>query len=313
MRPDVSADNGRGLTAELFDDEKFGHKVAERVDRDVDFYFGNGSPDENMPADHFSIRWSGWLRAPKPMKCKLMAYADDKVSVWLDGKLVIKGGPGRTEAVVDLTGKPQPLRVEYVEDNAGAYVSLHWAVGGPRGDETVLPADLLFHDAAAAAKPKDRAARLPKGTGVLTEIFDGDKLGKKVGERIDDQIDWYWANGTVHPGMKVDHFSLRCSTWLKAPRPGQYKLSFTYDDGMRATLDRKPIIDEWKGGQHHAEALVELGEKAVPLVVEYWEESAGAYLSMHWEQVDGFKEQIVPAGALFTDRAAADRPLPPKP
>ena len=107
--------------------------------------------------------------------------------------------------------------------------------------------------------------------------------------------------------MKGDHFSARWSTWLRAPRPGRYKRIFNYDDSVRATLDRKPVVDGWKGGRHQAEAFVEFEDKPLPLVVEYAEESAGAYLSLHWEQEGGFKEQIIPPEAFFTDRAVATR------
>jgi hypothetical protein len=308
--PAATADGGHGLVAELFDDEKFEHKVKQRVDRAIDFFFGNGSPDEEMRADRFSIRWTGWIRTPRPVSCKLVAYADDTVSVWLDGKPVIKDAHGRTEAIVDLTGKPQALRVEYVEETSTAHVSLHWVLPGKREEETVVPADVLFRDAAVAAKAKDRPPRPAKGTGMLAEIFEGEKFEKKVAERVDEQLDHYWGDGTIHPGVRPNNFSARWSAWLKAPRPGRYKLIFFYDDGVRATLDRKPIIDEWKGGHHKAEAFVDFSDKALPLVVEYREESAGAYLSMHWEQDGGFKEQIIPAAAFFTDKAATDRPRP---
>ena len=157
--PAAMPDGGRGLLAELFDDETFEHKVKVRVDREVDFLFGNGTPDPELRADHFSIRWTGFLRAPRAMRCKFVAYVDDKVRVWLDGKVVIDKAGGRGEALVELSGKPQPLKVEYVEENSGAAVSLHWVVTGRPGqeEETVLPPEVLFRTAAAAARPGARA------------------------------------------------------------------------------------------------------------------------------------------------------------
>src|SRR5215210_4900177 len=100
------ADSERGLKAELFDDEKFGHKVKERIDPEIDFMFGDGAADPDMPADHFSIRWTGWICPRGPVTCKLVAKVDDTMNVWIDGRPVIESRK-KKEAVVNLTGKPQ--------------------------------------------------------------------------------------------------------------------------------------------------------------------------------------------------------------
>jgi hypothetical protein len=52
---------GRGLRGEYFAGA-FALKRLERVDATIDFDWGAGAPDPRLPADGFSVRWTGTLR-----------------------------------------------------------------------------------------------------------------------------------------------------------------------------------------------------------------------------------------------------------
>jgi len=123
-----------GLRAELFADPYFWENVATRVDPQIDADWKTGPPDPRLPNDYFSIRWTGWLKAPEPGRYKLHAVFDDAASVWLDGGRVIdrldSGKPGTAEAEVDLTDRLHFLRVDYREGHKDARVSLLWTAPG---------------------------------------------------------------------------------------------------------------------------------------------------------------------------------------
>ena len=102
-------------------------------------------------------------------------------------------------------------------------------------------------------------------------------------------------------------FSVHYTTWLKAPTPGTYKLITRSDDGVRLRLDGRLLIDNWKRGNFTNEAVVELTDKPHELVLDYYEDHGAGYISLHWEQLNGFPEQIIPAEAFFTDKGEAMR------
>jgi hypothetical protein len=122
---------------------------------------------------------------------------------------------------------------------------------------------------------------------------------------VDPQVNWLWGWGAPDDFLKPDDFSIRWKGWLKAPKAGQYRLIAYHDDGVRVWLDGKPVIDKWNG-VGRTDALVELSEGAHTLRVDYYEARGWAHMSLHWEQLGGFKEQIIPAEALFYEKGAAE-------
>jgi WD40 repeat protein len=144
-----------GLRAELFADTDLQHCVKVRYDPQIDFDWGDGSPDPLVPADFFSVRWTGWLKAPKPGKYTLRLEADDGARLWLDGRLLIARWQWpltkSDQVEVELGDRPHELRVEYFEGIGDASVRLSWAQKDGFGMEPVPPS-ALFHDRAVAEK-----------------------------------------------------------------------------------------------------------------------------------------------------------------
>jgi WD40 repeat protein/tRNA A-37 threonylcarbamoyl transferase component Bud32 len=162
--PEESPRGPNGLRAELFRDVDLRCRVKTRYDDQINRDWGKGSPDPRVPPDGFSVRWTGWLKAPKPGRYTLGLAADDGARLWLDGKLLIAIGlewqPFRAE--VELTGRPHELRVEYYELADRASVRLVWAQAGGFAERPMPPA-ALFHDRAAAEKEAAPADGGPAG------------------------------------------------------------------------------------------------------------------------------------------------------
>ena len=64
------------------------------------------------------MRWTGWLKAPRPGRYTLRLEAQTAGRLWLDGQLSIDSGasrgPFKQDVEVELDGRPHALRVEYV-------------------------------------------------------------------------------------------------------------------------------------------------------------------------------------------------------
>jgi serine/threonine protein kinase/formylglycine-generating enzyme required for sulfatase activity len=311
--PNATARPANGLLAEFFKGEKFERKLKARVDANIDYLWGYDAPDPEVPKDNFSARWTGWLKAPRPGRYKIIAVADDGVRLWLDGKLLIDewhgGWPARYAIELDLTGKPQALKLDYFEIRASAVMSLRWEQAG-RFQERAISSDALFLDELTAERT---AVSLPDGSpsgkecGLEVAFFEGIDFGRKLKTRVDTKVDWLWCWDAPDPEVPKN-YSARWTGLLKAPQPGLYRLIVDCTDGARLWLDGNLVIDAWYGQpQGCYTAAVDLTGKAQPLKLEHFQVAGGGIISLRWQKYGGFREEPIPATAFFHERDAMAR------
>jgi hypothetical protein len=138
-----------GLTAEYFSGTNFERAIERRVEPLIDHFWGLDKPLARLPADLYSVRWTGRLTPILAGKYKLVTYSDDGVRVWIDDKPVIdhwkRHVATRDEAEVELAAQPHKIRVEYFDDDHAALVSLRWILPGDV-EEAVIPTWAFSHE-----------------------------------------------------------------------------------------------------------------------------------------------------------------------
>jgi beta-glucosidase len=198
LRPSADSPE-RGLRGEYFRNKDLsGTPALVRVDPVIGFNWDRGSPtdnlmargeagpDEAVPADNFSIRWSGQLLPPVSGSYELEAAANDGVRVYLDGKRVIDRWEQAdrltaTSTTVQLeAGRAYEVRLEYQEGERDAGVRLAWRMPGAK------PA---FEEALDAA----RGADVVVFVGGLTGDVEGEEMkvnypGFAGGDRTDTRL-----------------------------------------------------------------------------------------------------------------------------
>jgi beta-glucosidase len=150
LRPAPGA-NERGLRGEYFRNKDLsGEPVLVRVDSQIGFRWDRGSPTDNLmargeagpdnavPNDGFSIRWSGQLLPPVSGRYRLEAGANDGFRLYLDGALVLDHWEDaerlRADGVeVELQGgRAYDIVLEYYEGERDAGVRLAWDLPGAK-------------------------------------------------------------------------------------------------------------------------------------------------------------------------------------
>jgi beta-glucosidase len=120
-----------GLNAEYFKNRDLdGEPVLKRVDAHVDFDWSSAAPDEKMPREDYSVRWTGKINVAEPGKYAFVLGSDDGSRFFLDGNEVINIWSNhsfeRRVKTLDLTAGEHAVKVEYYQGTKDAKISFGW-------------------------------------------------------------------------------------------------------------------------------------------------------------------------------------------
>jgi len=198
LRPDATS-NVPGLKGEYFRGKDFsGAPVFTRIDSRIAFRWDRGSPTDDavargeiktadaLPADNFSVRWTGQLLAPVTGSYELTVAANDGVRLYVNGTLLIDAWDlsarlQSKSARINLdAGKSYAIKLEYFEDIRDAEVRLSWRLPNAK------PA---FEEALDVAKAADVIVYV----GGLTGDVEGEEMtvnypGFMGGDRTDIRL-----------------------------------------------------------------------------------------------------------------------------
>lgn len=122
----------KGLKGEYFGNmDLSGNPVLTRIDNEVNFDWGNGSPAPSIPTDHFSVRWSGQVQPRYSETYAFVATTDDGVRLWVNGRLIIDEWRDKTASpwsgsINLIAEKRYDIRMEYYENGGSASAKLSW-------------------------------------------------------------------------------------------------------------------------------------------------------------------------------------------
>lgn len=152
-----------------------GSPVLIRNDRQIDFNWGSGSPDSDIPVNDFSVRWSRQVDFPNG-RYRFYAQADDGIRIYVDGQLVLNewhsnDGSETYTAERDINGS-YLLVVEYYEGSGQASVKAGWERVYPTSTPTGTPTPTRTPTPTGTLSPTPTATststRTPTPTGTLS-------------------------------------------------------------------------------------------------------------------------------------------------
>jgi hypothetical protein len=199
-----------GLLASYFRDEKFTDLDFARVDPNIHFLWDHDPPADSIPQDHFSIRWEGFLKAPRPGRYVLAADADDVLAVWIDGEKILDVNCDQQSAEVELSDQPHAIRVEHSDFNHSAYAALCWSLPGIHAQQAIPP-EALFADRSLAERSK-----VPES--VMRPVSSAAILDANVASHPIDLLAAIEPNRDTKVGMWwFDQGTLLCSRRFQQP------------------------------------------------------------------------------------------------
>jgi hypothetical protein len=120
-----------GVRAEYYKDSKLETLAMSRVDPGINMNWGATAPDSQVPADNFSVRWSGELEVPFTSAWTFTANCDDCVRLWVNGQLLFdkwgqQSGVEWTGTIDLAAGQKYGVTMEYYENTGDAHAILYW-------------------------------------------------------------------------------------------------------------------------------------------------------------------------------------------
>jgi beta-glucosidase len=168
----VTEDGQQGAVGEYFNNNRMdGEPLFTRVDDNIDFYWDQFSPRQDMPDDNFGIKWTTWLVPPESGTYYLGSWGSSGYDILFEGQKFLSYRSEHSaftlEKPVELkAGLKYKIEVFYRNYSGDADIKLLWA----------RPRTGLLDKALAAAKNAD-AIVLVLG---LSQRLEGEEMPIKI-------------------------------------------------------------------------------------------------------------------------------------
>ena len=243
--------------ADFFDNPYlYGTPILSQNVAAVAFNWGRSTPGSNIPADHFSARFTTTTYFSAGTY-RFTITADDGIHLIVDGQRLIdtfdnpRVGTALSAEIV-LASAYHSIQVDFHEIEGDAYVYANWIQV-----VTTIPSQ-------------------PQASGAwLAEYFNNKTLSQpSIVVRYESTPSHDWNTDAPVDWITADNFSVRW-TATQTFVGGIYYLTVTVDDGIRVYINGERVLDEWHGNPTIATytRYVYLRNGSNTIVIEYYEET----------------------------------------
>lgn len=200
--------NGNGLQAQYFSSATLDPLKAglSRIDRKVDFHWGNGSPDSTISTTNFSARWSGQVQAKSSGKYRFYTNADDGVRLWVNGKELVDNWTDHAETenqgAIDLVqGQKYSIKMEYYQHAGQATAQLSWSSDSGIAKQVIPQSQLYSSIDELTGQPYNSADPKAATGATLDPAFHDSDVGAPNDAPPDGVPSGYsWYHSAAQPG-----------------------------------------------------------------------------------------------------------------
>ena len=127
----IQAGTGNGLNATYYSGVDFTTKELERIDPNINFDWGAGSPDISVPVDNFSANWKGYIQPLYSDVYYFSIVSDNGRKLTVNNTVIIDHftGDWGKEYVGSIylnSNQKYPISVDYIEETGGANIRFRW-------------------------------------------------------------------------------------------------------------------------------------------------------------------------------------------
>jgi len=168
--------------------------ILERIDPTVNFNWAGASPDASIPADGFTVRWTGTITVPASAAYTFYTVTDDGVRLWVNGEQIIDNWTdhGSTEDSGTITlavGRQYEIILEFYENGGSAQCELNWE--SPNLSREPIPSEYLSVERPFPRKPNPADGAVIRDTWISLTWEQGDYAASDniyIGEDSDEVL-----------------------------------------------------------------------------------------------------------------------------
>ncbi|HEX7669545.1 MAG TPA: PA14 domain-containing protein, partial [Polyangiaceae bacterium] len=287
----LSGGNGSGLQGDYFGNQTLtGTPAVTRVDQNVNFDWAAGTPDPGVPADHFSVRFTGFVQPYSTETYTFTTETDEGVRLWVNDLTTplidhwVDQTTTQWSGTIALTaGVKYAIKMEYYENTGSAVAKLHWSSSTTTSE--IIPEMQLY--------PPPQA---PSNNGLTGAYYDGTTAlaGAPTMTRVDNTVNFDWGGGSPGAPIGVDNFSVRWTGFVQPAYTETYSFQTATDDGVRLWVNGVQLVDNWipqgtngvcgspTSAQYSGSIALTAGVK-YPITMEYYEQGGGAAAELYWQ------------------------------
>jgi hypothetical protein len=250
---------------EFFDNPSLaGQPVRIRNDAAINFDWKLDKPDDGLPHDYFSVRWTATIYF-EGGSYSFKANVDDGIRLWVDGQLLIDEWRNQPvtlfEKVADVATGDHSVRVEYYEHIGNAVAMVWW----------------------------NRLTESTTTSRWRAEYFNNPWLvAPPALVRDEGAINNNWGTNAPTAGVGADNFSVRWSGTFGFDYSEVYTFTATVDDGTRVWLDGGLLIDQWRDQSATTyTATRQMTKGSHKIIVEFYESTGAASMTFSWSRGGG--------------------------
>jgi len=263
---------------EYYQGLNFDRLIMMRMDPEINFNWGTGSPVPTAPTDNFSVRWTGQVIAQYSEDYTFYTKSDDGVRLWVDNQLLIderhvRSSTEDSEIMALVAGQTYNIKLEYYDYYGDASIKLSWS-------SNILDKEVIHGNF--------------KG-----DYYQGINFERLITTRSDPEINFNWGPGAPD----LDYFSVRWTGQVSPRYSERYTFQTLSDDGVRLYVDGIPIINEWNDHPRteHSGTIELEADHWYAIQVEFYEKAGIATIKLYWSSRSQPKE-IIPQERLYSVR-----------
>ncbi|MFB6342743.1 family 43 glycosylhydrolase [Saccharicrinis sp. FJH62] len=155
--PDMQWGNGDGLKAYYYSGTDFNSYVFKRIDPEINFDWGAGSPGNGVPNDNFSVRWRGYVQPLFSETYTFYITSDNgrrlKIgNTTLVNKWLEDWGFEYSNTVKLTAGEKVPIEVDFFSATGDANINLYWSSAS--NPKRLVPQSQLYSELGTSASDK---------------------------------------------------------------------------------------------------------------------------------------------------------------